>query len=294
MKDDINTFPEEFKTTVSDLKKEEDKLKEIQTKYQKLLNKMKSKYTKRSNIIKKIRKDKLDEINKEKEIAIEEISKLQELLNSILFNYCNRKGSHDYVLVSTKIANATKPLNNAVKFSYELLIRKKYRCIVCGRSYIDIVGLSELSYSNDKSHYIQKIPEEVYDDESLAIDGKTYRTIEEEKFKLEKYNDYLQFLKRKMCELFGHYNSEARMIDTNYSHKCECCGKLCTNEALLSQDYAKYKGVFDPYAIKYGLSVDGDLILDLPSYEEYLEITESKKDNNQDNSLILRNHIRKD
>ena len=161
-------------------------------------------------------------------------------------------------------------------------MRFEYKCTVCRRekTYTGI-GYANYSFTKSKRKYEQKIPDDVYDDKFLTDGGKTFRIIQEEIFKINHYINYLESLKQKLCELFGH---DAK--NDYYEHfKCECCGQYMSYKEYIDAHYnAKYRGIVDFYyddpEKDYITFADEILDFSLPTFEDYLKDLElSEKDN---------------
>ena len=128
--------------------------------------------------------------------------------------------------------------------------------------------------------YERIIPDELYDDETLTTDGKSFRILQEEILKLTQYINYLYSLKLKLCELFGH---DAGMIDDLENFTCKCCGKTIRyQEYIETYHRAKYRGIVDFYygtypEMDYIISSNEELDLSLPTFENYQKTLKLEK-----------------
>ncbi len=280
MKDDIHILGDSFKQEITSSKSEEDCLRKIKEKYEKLFLILQSNNEKRIETIREIRLNKIKEIDDEYEKSKIELRKLQEEADSILFAYCNKKGHRD-ILISSRILGSTG--EHSFSHGFEKNLRNSYKCAVCGRTCI----YTEKGYSYSPGQkYEQKIPDDIYDDKSLTVNGKTFRMLQEEISKITQYIHYLDSLYLKLCELFGH---DAVMISDREDFKCRCCGKTMTyREYIDTYHQAKYRGIvnfyYDDYPEKgYILSSEGELDLSLPTFEDYQKslATQTEKDNSE-------------
>ncbi len=194
---------------------------------------------KRVMAINEIRLNKVKEIDTEYEKIRLELTELKGKIDSILHAYCEKNGHKD-ILVSTR----TLGLTGGHSFTYgaERMIKWSYKCAVCGgtRNY------TGKGYGNSSNHKYEKIiPDDIYDDETLAKNGKTFRMMQEEFLKLKQYLDYIYSLKLKLCELFGH--DAIRTSDLEH-FKCKCCGqRISSQEYIETYHRAKYRGIVSFY-----------------------------------------------
>lgn len=274
MKDDIHILGDRFKQEISSCKSEEDCLRKIRAKYEKMFSALQSNNEKRIKAIQEIRLNKIKEIDDEYEKSKLELKKLQDEADSILFAYCSKKGHND-ILISSETLGSTGV--HSFSYGFERIVRAVYKCAVCGRVW-RYNGTGYGHYSVQA--YEQKIPEDIYDDKSLTEDGKTFRMVQEEISKITQYINYLNSLYLKLCELFGH---DAEIIDGRENFKCKCCGKTISyREYVDTYHKAKYRGIVDFYYDNYPdkgyiTSSAGKLDLSLPTFENYQKTIELKQ-----------------
>lgn len=279
MKDNIYSFGDEFEKEIKSCKIDENetrkKLEDLDKKQKMILSTLHSNWETRTKIINEIRLNKVQEINDEIEKSNLELKELQDKLGRILSHYCEKNGRHKYILTYSKNGECT----GAFSFGggEEHYCQRRYTCTICGHTY---------TYNGKGFGYPfteeckQEIPQEVYDDESLSDDGKTYRMVKEEIGELKIYMDYLCLLKQKLCELFGHDAT----VDSHENFTCKCCGKYMRySEYIDTYHAAKYKGVVDFYyndyigAGYYMLSPGEKLDLSLPTYESCKKSIKTKQ-----------------
>ena len=259
MKDDIYLLGDAFEQEITTCKQEEDSVRKMEAT-------LKSNNMKRIKIINEIRLNKIKEIDAEYEKSQLELKELKGKIDSILHAYCEKNGHRD-ILVSSRILGST----GAHSFTYgtELILTKSYKCAICGRTR-NCTGKGYSSYTKNK--YERIIPDDLYDDETLTTDGKSFRILQEEISKLTQYINYLYSLKLKLCELFGH---DAGMIDDFENFTCKCCGKTIRyQEYIETYHRAKYRGIvnfyYDTYPeMDYIISSTEELDLSLPTFESY-------------------------
>ena len=220
------------------------------------------------NELREIRLNKIQEIESQIEKSSLELEELQKKLNIILHNYCLKNGHND-VLISSKMTGRTG--DHSFRGS-EYYFGMEYRCTICGRIVRKMgLGYTPISPKQYKP-YKQKIPNEVFDDESIAVDGKTFRAVKEEMQTLDEYINYLNSLKSRICELFGHV---VKSIIFNGDYQCLCCGKLLSSKRYIDSNHnAKYRGVvnesyFCSPSSSYDISSDNFMFLPIPSFENY-------------------------
>ena len=272
MKENIELFGEDFKKQISNVKKEEDNVRKLEIKYKKSLDKLNEHKEKRINAINEIRLTKVQEINDELEITKPKLEKLNNERQELLYEYCKKFGHKD-ILIKSEYRGYTGA--HSFKYGRAAMRTNAYKCAVCGRK----TGHTSETYGVPSiKQYKQIIPSEIYDDTSLNKDGKTLRVIEEEIQKVQEYINYLEMLKIKMCELFGHdakpyYNEE---------FVCNCCNRIVSyREYINTYHNAKYRGIVPFYysiypEMNYIISSEGKLTLSLPTYKSYQRTLKKK------------------
>ena len=272
MNNDICSFGKEFEELITTCREAEDKAgresKEIESKEEQLHYD----WEERINKLKGMRLKKIKEINDELEKTKLKLRELEREASDVLHNYCYRRNKHSYILSAYKYEGLT----GETSFGAGVHIYKEiYKCSVCGNT----CDFSVYRHRRT-SEYKQDVPQEAYDDESISVNGKTYRMLKEEIDELKTYIGYLGLLKEKMCELFGHDVTPEQYK----SFKCKCCGKYMEyDEYVLSYNDVRYKGVVDFYCGEYPCKayyVTGlcdNLDLSLPTYESYKETILSKR-----------------
>ena len=142
----------------------------------------------------------------------DELEMLRNDLDKFPRLYCKKYG-HNYVTTDYYYIGKT---GSHFFIGDEILYSFTSKCTVCGaNSYIELPIYS----FPDKDIYKKELPDGIYDDQSLTINGKTYRMTEEEISRLEDYLSYLHSLKRNICNLVGHTMERKRQ------YRCFCCGK---------------------------------------------------------------------
>lgn len=275
MKDDIYLLGDDFKREISACESEENSLRKIEARYKEALSILKSNNEIRTKVINEIRLNKIHEIDDELKKSNLELKELLDKLNSILFAYCNKNG-HRYILISSTTLGVTGA--HGFTSGFEKIVNNTHKCTVCG----GVIRRTETVwgyYSEQK--YVQKFPDDIYDDKSITTeDGKTFRMVQEEISKMNEYINYLESLKLKLCELFGH---DATMINYVEDFKCNCCGKIMGyQEYINSHHKAKYRGIVDFYyrtlpENDYIISSVGELDLSLPTFSSYQKTLTPKK-----------------
>ena len=270
----------DFEKAITDCKIDEDstrrKISELNTKINSIRSANNRNWEERIKKINEIRLKKIEEINTESEKSKLELIDLKRKEDSILRAYCKQNG-HNYVLISQNFSANARILSPG--YGYDHYAEYKFKCSVCKNV--------KISSGKNHGHYLpkkykQEIPQEIYDDEAYAIDGKTFRTLKEEIDELKTYIDYLDFLKIKLCELFGHDSTEMNSI--RY-YDCKCCGKsISESDYIISHRNAKYKGVVvnirgeGYYGIgQYIISPIEELTTSLPTFESYKEMLNSEQ-----------------
>lgn len=279
MKDNIYSFGDEFEKEIKSCKIDENetrkKLEDLDKKQKMILSTLHSNWETRTKIINEIRLNKVQEINDELEKSNLELNELQGKLAKILFNYCEKNGGHKYILIESRNGAGT----GAFSFvgGEEHYCWRVYKCTICG--HVHTFSGNSFGYPFTEE-YCQEIPQEVYDDESISCEGKTFRMIKKEIDELKIYMDYLYLLKQKLCELFGHDAT----ADSHENFTCKCCGKHMSYAKYIDTYHAaKYKGVVDFYYAEYNgagyymLSPGEELELSLPTFESCKESIKSKQ-----------------
>ena len=268
MKDGINLFSEDIESEINAIKSEEDEIKKIETKYKNALSNHKSNNSKRIQLLRRIRLEKIKEIERETEKNNLKLEKLYEERDAILLNYCARKG-HNYIQVVS------------YTFSHGKKTRHSYlKCTVCR---MEKEYKQWITYYKPKD-YKQKIPKEVYDDITLAVNRRTYKMVLEEIEKFEEYRNYLQFLRNEICKLFGHDGKGQYVVsdgsgfagstDDIYAYTCNCCLYMIPGSRYVySRQHAMYKIFNDE---NYLIS-STNLEFSLPTFENYKESLEQKR-----------------
>ena len=121
-------------------------------------------------------------------------------------------------------------------------------CTVCGAKSYNTITTYSVPHIGI---YKMEIPESMYDDTELKVDGRTYRMIEKEIIRLEDYIKYRNFLKPKICEVAGHTMKKGSICS------CICCGKQMTWEEY--DNYLKYNPII----------LSREAFMQLPTFEEY-------------------------
>lgn len=272
MKEDIQLFGENFKSQISECKKEEDTVRKLEAKYKKSLDNLNKHNEKRINAINEIRLNKIQEINNELEISKSELEKLKNERQEIIDQYCKKFGHKDILI---KSENRGYTGAHSFKYGRAAIRTNTYKCAVCGRK----TGHTGETYGIlNVKQYKQIIPSEIYDDTSLNKDGKTLRVIEEKINKIKEYINYLDMLKIKMCELFGH--DAKPYFDEQFV--CNCCNRIVSyREYINTYHNAKYRGIVPFYysiypEMDYIISSEGKLTLSLPTYKSYQRTLKKK------------------
>lgn len=275
MKDDLYILGDSFKQEISSCKSEEDYLRKIKEKYEKLFSILQTNNEKRINKLKEIRLNKIKEIDAEYEKSKLELKELEDEADSILLAYCEKKGHHSDVLIDSRMLGYTGEysfLSGYTRYSDNM-----YKCTVCGRK--SSSRGTRCNFSTVQK-YEQKIPDDIYDDTSLTKNGKTFRMVQEEISKTAQYINYLKSLYSKLCELFGH-DILIQRYNRYTTVKCKCCGIDMFFEDYIdscSKVKVKYRGIVDSrvdYRDKgYIIPADGELVLSLPTFEDYLKTKE--------------------
>ena len=215
MEKEINLFGKEFEEEIKKCKDEEDNLRKITGEYLKAILNHKKTYGKRIELFVKVRNDKITEINKELNKYVPKLNELEYKLNEIIDNYC-MTNKHEYILISSYETDMPY-------YKKEKTFCNTYKCIYCGHE----VTREEKDGIYIVKQFERKLPKEIgYQDTnkfSLEYVQNTYN----EYLILNKYVNYLNYLKSKICDLFGHeicckYNKEY--------HFCKCCGKIMNKD----------------------------------------------------------------
>lgn len=265
MEKEINLFVKEFEEEIKKCKDEEDNLRKITGEYLKAILNHKKTYGKRIELFVKVRNDKITEINKELNKYVPKLNELEYKLNEIIDNYC-MTNKHEYILISSYETDMPY-------YKKEKTFCNTYKCIYCGHE----VTREEKDGIYIVKQFERKLPKEIgYQDTnkfSLEYVQNTYN----EYLILNKYVNYLNYLKSKICDLFGHeicckYNKEY--------HFCKCCGKIMNKDIsrLMFDSPYTYKVMTRTYFrdINYITYPNKDIELSLPTFEEYLEELEEK------------------
>ncbi len=276
MKNDINLFDDEFKEEIASSKEGEKEVKRKEKAYRTALKNLQATNKKRIEVINRIRLEKLAEIAEEIKISELEIETLTEERVKILHTYCE-KNNHNYALLRQRYLSSTG--KHSFGRGFQNIYDYTYKCTICGRE----TSFTTTGYDRrDSEKYCAYIPEDVYDNETLTTDGKTLRIIEQEILKLKEYLNYLDYLKDKMCELFGH---DAIIIDYEENFKCQCCGRTLGYQEYIDAHYkAKYLGIVPFY---YNDNINGSYItrgekesyIPLPTFEVYQRTLKKKEEN---------------
>lgn len=272
MKENIQLLGEKFENEILKCKKEEDNVRKLEKQYKKSLDNLNKHNEKRINVINEIRLNKIQEINNELEIYKSELERLNNEKQEILYTYCKKFG-HKYILTKSEYRGYTGA--HSFKYGRASIRTNTCKCTVCGsvtRNTGETYGVPNVK------QYKQIIPSEIYDDTTLNKDGKTLRLIEEEINKIKEEINYLNMLKIKICELFGH-DAEPDC----YEHfVCKCCNRIMFYQEYINTYHnAKYRGIVPfHYAIypekDYIISSKGDLTLSLPTYKSYQRTLKKK------------------
>ena len=169
-------------------------------------------------ILRDIRSKKLQEIEEAFNENEKKYWELEEARIKILDTYCQIHG-HNYLILSEKIMESSFN-KHSFRSGFDRRYLKKYKCMTCG-AITCVEGKISTDHAKLSQPYKQLIPDEIYDDYSLAINNKTYRMIIEEQNKCLQYKDYLNFLRGKLCYMFGHDLRMDLSIGNNYY--CSCC-----------------------------------------------------------------------
>ncbi len=255
MKNDINLLDENFKSEIVAIGANEKSIRELLEKNKKKIE-----------VIKEIRLNKINEINTEIKKNNEELDNLKKDLESLLVLYCQKKGHH-YVLIDYKELH--KIDGHSFEYGFAQNGNFTYKCTICG----SVTHNTQITYRYPKvKKYTAEIPTDIYQDNSLLINGKTCQTIQEKIDELNNYIAYLNSLKTELCRLFGH---DAKMIDYDGKFTCNCCGKRLYYQEYINSYYAaKCKKIVPFYydktpEIDYVISSPEELVLSLPSFQEY-------------------------
>lgn len=199
----------------------------------------------RSEEFKMIRTIKINEIQKELDLSDRELDDLQDIRRKILNAYCEKNGHH-YLLIE----------NNTID---SLTVKENYQCAVCGSYDVQFVD----KITKNIVAYKEEIPNEIYDDNSLDKNGKTFRMTQSEIESIETYIDYLMSLKSELCEIFGHdlYKSSRVPRGSDYridGFRCNCCEQFFDERQAsalrdLGEIYDKYNCI--PNSIPKNLSL---------------------------------------
>ena len=174
----------------------------------------------------------------------DEIQKLKDNLEKILRLYCKKHG-HNYITINNKVLQKTWESSFLGDGALYELTRK---CTVCG----DNDWLETTMFScPDRDQYKQEIPESIYNDESLTINGKTYQMTNSEISRLEKYIEYLNELK---CTLYDLIDNTIEKINEYNNSTCK--------KAILWNNYINY---LKNYPIIYNV----EAFLRISSFEDY-------------------------
>lgn len=226
---------DEFKQQISKCENQESYIIDMADEYKKDISNL---CDNNQGQIAEIRLHQIKEISAELEKSMLELDSLKKQKEAVLYAYCDKKG-HTNILIASQFLGDTG--RHSFRRGFQIKTKNTYKCLVCGTIKTHIGE----SYSNAITEgYERKMPDDIYDDDSLMEDGKTIRMILSEIEQIRNYISYLKLLQKKLCELFGHeiYSSYAYSI-----HECKCC-----DENILSEEYydflrnAKYKGLV-PY-----------------------------------------------
>ena len=181
------------------------------------------------------------EIAKTKEV----LKKLKNDLGKFPSLYCNKYG-HDYIAISYRILGKTGWHSF---LGEERVYEIKEQCTICGQT-SHIWGM-ELYCRPDIYESKKQLPAKIHDDQSLVINGKTYRMTEEEISRLEKYLEYIHSIKSTIYDLINKTLERERLYRNIRRSKT-----IFWNSYI---DYIK----------KYPIIYNVETFLQFPTFEEY-------------------------
>ncbi len=255
MKEDINLFDSKFEKTIFECQEEESKVRELQQKYIKALERLDANNDRRRELLDNIRLAKKKEIDNEileTKKSIEE----NEARHAELKRKSCAENRHDFEIVKVCL----KP-NGARGTQSKTPYQVTYECSICGeRRTVYQENKESIFPKNTKAHtnYLGK----VLGKKGCSLEDE----LSKEHQKLESYLEYLESLLIELCYIFGH------SIDENYV--CRCCGQHINRDDYQDEcEQAIYKGIafakgeceFDKEFITYE---NGELILSLPPYQK--------------------------
>ncbi len=268
MKKNINIFnkelKKEFETQIQDIVELKEKTKEyiekIKEEKEESLQQENNKYEEIVNTMKEIRDKKKEEIDRQIVISQNKIKKLNNKYQTLAKNYCKEHG-HLVAFIDYKFKHYTGQHSIYGDEGFYEFITK---CLICGK----VASHYDTYYGNKPKtdNYMIMIPYDLKPE---------HQEIQEQINALEEYISYLEYLKTKICKIFGHdvdltnakiyYSSyNALPIYREYGFKyytCEYCGKhLDEVEDWINYDLLYHYGIVIP---------DSEKDLSLPSFEDY-------------------------
>ena len=183
----------------------------------------------------------------EKEITKtnDELEKLKNDLEKFPSLYCDKYG-HSYVTTNYRYLGRT---GWGSILGEERVYEIKEECTVCGKTYY--IPALELYYRPDTCVCKKQLPEDLYHDQSLQIDGKTYQMTEAEISRLEDYLEYINSIKSTIFSLIDYTMERQRQY------------RILKRSKILS--WNNYIDFLKRYPIIYSIEV----FLTFPTFEEY-------------------------
>ena len=182
--------------------------------------------------------------------AKKELKELKAELATYPSAYCER---HNHITVTIdyrKIGDT-----NTHSFAgYGSVYRLVTKCTTCGKEFVDdgvVYGIPHIVY------YKRKLPDSIYDDNSLKENGKTYRMVQVEISRIEDYIKLRQDYSKKVCSLAGHTMEKIKGGD----FRCTCCG-----ETMNPWYY------YDYYLKNNSITLTGETFLALPVLPRFEEL----------------------